>query len=80
MTTKSKYQKIKTLEQLNTAIHENRARIAAQGSAVGNSFGEVQGFYTPQNLAIHGVRKFAWDRGLYTLGLNAVRGLKNLLK
>jgi len=80
MTTKSKYQDIKTLDQLNAAIHETRARIADKGSAVGTSFGAVQQFYTPQNLAIHGVRKFAWERGLYTLGLQAVRSLKNLLK
>ncbi len=80
MTKRSKYQDIRTLEELNAAIHANHALIEAKGSAVGTSFGQVQRFYTPQNLALHGVRKFAWDRGLYTIGLNAVRGLKNLLK
>lgn len=80
MTKKSKYQDIRTLDELNAAIHANRALIEAKGSAVGTSFGQVQSFYTPRNLALHGVRKFAWDRGLYTIGLNVVRGLKNLLK
>ena len=80
MTKRNKYQDIKTLDELNAAIRRNRALIDAKGEDAGESFGLVQNFYTPQNLAIHGVRKFAWERGLYTIGLNAVRSLKTLLK
>jgi len=80
MKTRNNYQDIRTLDDLDGAIRRNRARIAEQGSAVGDSFGQVQTFYTPQNLALQGVRKFALDKHLYTIGINLVRALKNLIR
>lgn len=80
MKKKNKYQGIKTMDDLQDAIRENRARIEAKGDSVQGSLTRVQGFYTPRNLALQAVRKFALDHRLYTIAINAVAGLKNLLK
>jgi hypothetical protein len=84
MTTMSKkknnYLEIKTLDELSAAIHGNRARIEAKGESVQTGLTHVQDFYTPRNLALSGVRKFALDHHLYTIGINAVRSLRRLLE
>lgn len=80
MKKKNNYQDIKTLDDLHAAIRSNRARIEAKGDSVHGSLTRVQGFYTPQNLALQAVRKFALDHRLYTIAINAVVGLKKLLK
>ena len=77
---KSKYQDIKTLDELNDAIHGNRAMIEAKGESVQTGLTQVQNFYTPRNLALSGVRRFALDHNLYTIGINAVRSLRRLLE
>ena len=71
---------IKTLDELSAAIHGNRARIEAKGESVQTGLTQVQDFYTPRNLALNGVRKFALDHHLYTIGINAVRSLRRLLE
>ena len=76
----SKYLDIKTLDELSAAIHANRAKIEAKGESVQTGLTRVQDFYTPQNLALQGVRKFALDHHLYTIGINAVRSLRRLLE
>ena len=80
MSKKSKYLDIKTLDELSAAIHNNRARLDAKGESVQTGLTRVQDFYTPQNLALQGVRKFALDHHLYTIGINAVRSLRRLLE
>ena len=75
----SKYLDIKTLDELSAAIHANRA-IEAKGESVQTGLTRVQDFYTPQNLALNGVRRFALDHHLYTIGINAVRSLRRLLE
>ena len=80
MSKKSKYLDIKTLDELSAAIHGNRARIEAKGESVQTGLTHVQDFYTPRNLALSGVRKFALDHHLYTIGINAVRSLRRLLE
>ena len=80
MSKKSKYLDIKTLDELSAAIHSNRARIEAKSESVQTGLTRVQAFYTPRNLALNGVRKFALDHHLYTIGINAVRSLRRLLE
>lgn len=80
MKTKSNYLDIKTLDELNAAIHSNRARIDAKSESVQTGLTRVQDFYTPQNLALNGMRRFALDHNLYTIGINAVRSLRRLLE
>jgi hypothetical protein len=80
MNKKSKYLEIKTLDELSAAIHGNRALIEAKGESVQTGLSLVQDFYTPRNIALNGVRKFALDHHLYTIGINAVRSLRRLLE
>ena len=80
MSKKSNYLDIKTLDELSAAIHGNRALIEAKGESVQTGLTRVQDFYTPRNLALNGVRKFALDPPLYTIGINAVRSLRRLLE
>ena len=80
MSKKSKYLDIKTLDELSAAIHANRAKIEAKGESVQTGLTRIQDFYTPRNLALNGVRKFALDHHLYTIGINAVRSLRRLLE
>ncbi|MBR1793997.1 MAG: hypothetical protein IJ755_01690 [Bacteroidales bacterium] len=77
---KREYQDIKTLDQLNEAIHHSKQRIESQGVTVREDFEQVQQFYTPQHVALSALQRFALDNHLYTIAINAVRGLKNLLK
>ena len=77
---KNNYMEIKTLDELSAVIHGNRARIEAKGESVQTGLTNVQDFYTPRNLALSGVRKFALDHHLYTIGINAVRSLRRLLE
>ncbi len=77
---KNNYLDIKTLDELSAAIHGNRARIEAKGESVQTGLTHVQDFYTPRILALSGVRKFALDHHLYTIGINAVRSLRRLLE
>ena len=80
MSKKNNYLEIKTLDELSAAIHNNHARLDAKGESVQTGLTRVQDFYTPQNLAIQGVRKFALDHHLYTIGINAVRSIRRLLE
>ena len=80
MSKKSKYLDIKTLDELSAAIHSNHARMEAKGESVQTGLMRVQDYYTPRNLALSGVRKFALDHHLYTIGINAVRSLRRLLE
>lgn len=80
MSKKSKYLEIKTLDELSAAIHSNRARIESKSESVQTGLTRVQAFYTPRNLALSGVQKFALDHHLYTIGINAVRSLRRLLE
>lgn len=80
MSKKSNYLDIKTLDELSAAIHHNHARLEAKGESVQTGLTRVQDFYTPQNLALQGVRKFALDHHLYTIGINAVRSIRRLLE
>jgi hypothetical protein len=77
---KREYQDIKTLDQLNEAIRRSKQRIESQGVTVREDFEQVQQFYTPQHVALSALQRFALDNHLYTIAINAVRGLKNLLK
>ena len=80
MSKKSNHLDINTLDELNAAIHNNHARLEAKGESVRTGLTHVQDFYPPQNLALQGVRKFALDHHLYTIGINAVRSLRRLLE
>lgn len=80
MSKKSKYLEIKTLDELSAAIHSNHARIESKSESVQTGLTRVQAFYTPRNLALSGVQKFALDHHLYTIGINAVRSLRRLLE
>ena len=77
---KNNYQDIKTLDELSAAIHGNRAKIEAKSESVLTGLTQVQEFYTPRNIALNGVRRFALDHHLYTIGINAVRSLRRLLE
>ena len=77
---KSKYLDIKTLDELSAAIHGNRALIEAKGESIQTGLTQVQDYYTPRNRALNGVRKFALDHNLYTIGINAVRSIRRLLE
>ena len=80
MSKKSNYLDIKTLDELSAAIHSNHARIEAKSESVQTGLVQVQDFYTPRNIALNGVRRFALDHHLYTIGINAVRSLRRLLE
>ena len=73
------YRDIKTLDELSNAIHSSHARIEAKGKAVQQSLSDVQGFYTPQNLALQGVRRTALNVNFYARALFLVRALKKKL-
>lgn len=77
---KREYQDIKTLDQLNEAIRRSKQRIESQGVTVREDFEQVQQFYTPQHVALSALQRFALDNHLYTIGINAVRGLRKLLE
>ena len=74
------YRDIKTLDDLSKAIHANHERIESQGKAVHNSLTTVQGFYTPQNMALQGVRRAALNVNFYARALFLVRALKKRLQ
>ena len=78
--TKTDYRGIKTLDELTEVIHRNHARIASKGEAVQSNFSNVQGFYTPQNLARQGVRHAALRVDFYARALYVVRALKKRLQ
>jgi hypothetical protein len=80
MKKQNKYQDVKTMEDLEVALHSTREPIAAQGEEVHGGLVRVQEYYTPRNLALQGVKRFAWEHNLFVIGLNAVRGLKKLLQ
>ena len=80
MSKKNSYLDIKTLDELSAAIHGNRALIEAKGESVQTGLTHIQDFYTPRNLALNGVRRFALNHHLYTIGINAVRSLRRLLE
>ena len=80
MKKQNNYRDIKTLDELDAVIRQSRARLDARGSAIQNSLVEVQGFYTPRNLAGQALRKFALDHHLYTIAINAVSGLRKLFQ
>jgi hypothetical protein len=74
------YKDIKTVEDLTEAIHRSRARVEAQGEAVQRRLSEVQGFYTPRNMALQGVRRTALNVDFYARALFLVRALKKRLQ
>ena len=74
------YRDIKTLDDLSEAIHHSHTRIEAKGKAVQRSLSDVQGFYTPQNLALQGVRRTALNVNFYARALFLVRALKKRLQ
>ena len=78
--TMTDYRDIKTLDELSEAIHASHARIQAKGKAVQQGLSNVQGFYTPQNLALQGVRRTALNVNFYTRALLVVRALKKRLQ
>ena len=80
MTTMTDYRNIKTLDELTEAIHRSRANIEAKGKAVQQSLSDVQGFYTPQHLALQGVRRTALNVNFYARALFVVRALKKKLQ
>ncbi len=77
---KLEYQDIKTLDQLNEAIRRSKQRIESQGVTVREDFEQVQQFYSPQQIALSAFQRFALNNHLYTIGINAVRGLRKLLE
>ena len=74
------YRQIKTLDELSQAIHDSRERIESQGEAVRSSLTTVQDFYTPQNMALQGVRRAALNVNFYARALVLVRALKKRLQ
>ena len=80
MTTMIDYRDIKTLDELTEAIHRSHAEIEAKGKDVQQSLTNVQGFYTPQNLALQGVRRATLNVNFYTRALFVVRALKKKLQ
>ena len=78
--TMTDYREIKTLDDLSKAIHESHARIESQGKTVRSSLTSVQTFYTPQNMALQGVRRAALNVNFYARALFLVRALKKRLQ
>ena len=74
------YRNIKTLDELTEAHHQSRLRIEEKGKAVQQSLAGVQDFYTPQNLALQGVRRTALNVNFYARALFLVRALKKRLR
>lgn len=70
------YKDIRTLDELSAAIAGNKARIESQGEAVHRRYESAQGFYTPGNLALQGVRRTALNMRFYANALALVRFLK----
>ena len=80
MKPKNKYLEVKTLDDLTAELQRCRQQIASQGESVQQSLGQVHTFYTPQRVALSAFQRFALDNHLYTIGINAVRGLRKLLQ
>lgn len=80
MKPKNRYRDIKTLDGLTAELLRCKQEIAAQGESVQESLGQVQTFYTPRHIALSAFQRFALDNHLYTIGINAVRGLRKLLE
>ena len=78
--TMTDYRDIKTLDELQEAIHLSHARIRSKEKAVQQGLSDVQGFYTPQNLALQGVRRTALNLNFYARALFLVRALKKRLQ
>jgi len=76
----NKYQDVRTMEDLEAALHHTREAIAVQGKTVRDNLVQVQEYYTPRHMALNIARKFALDHHLYTIAINAVSGLKSLLR
>ena len=73
------YKHIRTLDELSAAIGANKTRIEDKGESVRRSFGSVQGFYNPRNMALQGVRRAALNMNFYAHALALVRLLKKKL-
>ena len=80
MKQQNKFQDVKTMEDLEAALHRTREKIASQGEEVHGGLVRVQEYYTPRNLALQSVKKFAWDRNLFVIALEVVRALKKKLQ
>lgn len=80
MRPKNNYRDIKTLDELTAGLRRCKQEIASQGESVQESLGQVQTFYTPRHVALSALQRFALDNHLYTIGINAVRGLRKLLE
>ena len=52
----------------------------SKGEAVQSNLANVQGFYTPRNLALQGVRRTALNMNFYARALFVVRALKKRLE
>jgi len=76
----NKYRNVRTMEDLDAALHHTREAIATQGETVRDNLVQVREYYTPKHLALNAVRKFALDNHLYTIAINAVSGLKRLFQ
>lgn len=79
MKTKSNYQSIRSLEDLDAAIVRNKGRIERKGQAVTDRFADVQAFYTPQHLLTQGLRQTALNLNFYRNALGIVGALKQKL-
>jgi len=80
MTMPAKYSDLRTLDGLDAAIRENKARLKKQAKSIEKSFAAVQRFYTPRNLLEEGARRSLTSLPFYGSLLSGISFLRKRLK
>ena len=74
------YRDIKTLEELNTALHSSKALVAAKEKQFKRRFDKARSFYTPKALVAEGSRKLVSKLPLTDIALFFIGKLRKVLK
>ena len=73
------YRDIKTLDELNAAIHQSRQVVTVKEKQLKRRFEKARAFYTPRALVAEGGRKLVSKLPFTELALWLVRKLRRIL-
>ena len=74
-----KYSEIKTLDELEKAQRQVKAKLGRKGDAVRSSFYDMKESYTPSNMLLSGLKTVSSYIPFDQLLLSGVRGIKRKL-
>ena len=76
----SDYRDIKTLDELNAAIHHSKKVVAVKEKQLKRRFEKARTFYTPRALVAEGSRKLVSKLPFTDIALILIRKLRGILK